>query len=48
MNATPSMRILSPFIVLVGLDLVLNMFVLTKRTIDYFIFGQLPSTEPWW
>jgi len=44
----PGNLIVFPFIALFGIDLILNIAVITKRTIEYFVFGQIPSTEPWW
>ena len=44
----PGTLIILPFVALVGIDLLLNIAVITKRSIDYFVFGQAPSTEPWW
>jgi hypothetical protein len=43
----PGTLIAAPFVVLVGLDLVANIFFMTKRTVEYFAFGKLPSTEVW-
>jgi len=44
----PGNLIIFPFVALFGIDLILNIAVITKRSIDYFVFGQVPSTEPWW
>ena len=44
----PANLLLAPVIILFGVDIVLNLAVLTKRTFDYFVLGQAPSTEPWW
>ena len=43
----PGTLIAAPFVILVGLDLLVNIFFLTKRTIEYFALGKLPSTEVW-
>ena len=47
-NAKPGTLIILPFVALFGIDLLLNIAVITKRSIDYFVFGQAPITEPWW
>ena len=44
----PGTVALLPCVFLLGIDVLLNLAVLTKRTIEYFVFGQIPSSEPWW
>ena len=44
----PGTVVMLPFVVLVGADLLLNIFFLTKRSIEFFVLGQAPSTETWW
>jgi hypothetical protein len=44
----PGTLIALPFLLLFGLDLVLNIVVITKRTLEYFLLGQTSSPEPWW
>lgn len=44
---SPGTLIAAPFVVLIGVDLVLNLGVLVKRTVEYFAFGKIPSTEVW-
>ena len=44
----PLMWVVLPFMLLVGVDIALNVAVLVKRTFDYFVLGQAPSTEAWW
>jgi len=44
----PGNLIILPFVAIVGIDLILNMIFITKRSIEFFVFGQAPSTEPWW
>ena len=44
----PGTLVVLPFVLLVGVDLLLNIAVLVKRTLDYFVLGQAPSSEPWW
>ena len=44
---SPGTLIAAPFVVLIGVDLVLNIGVLVKRTVEYFAFGKIPSTEVW-
>jgi hypothetical protein len=43
----PGGLVLLPFVILFGLDLLLNIFFLTKRSIEYFVLGQAPSQETW-
>ena len=47
-NAKPGTLIVLPFVALFGIDLLLNILVITKRSIEYFVFGEVPSIEPWW
>ena len=47
-NAKPGTLIILPFVALFGIDLLLNILVITKRSIEYFVFGEVPSIEPWW
>lgn len=47
-DLNPATLLLLPIVFLFGIDLLLNMIVLTKRTFDYFVLGQAPSTETWW
>ena len=44
----PGNLLILPFVALFGIDLLLNIAVLAKRSIEFFVFGQVPSTEPWW
>uniref|UniRef100_A0A7S4AQ18 Uncharacterized protein n=1 Tax=Pseudo-nitzschia australis TaxID=44445 RepID=A0A7S4AQ18_9STRA len=44
----PGNIIMFPFVAIFGIDLVLNIFFVTKRAIEYFVFGKIPSSEPWW
>lgn len=43
----PGNLIILPFVALVGIDLLLNIIFITKRSIEYFLLGQAPSTETW-
>ena len=43
----PANLILLPFVGILGVDLVLNIVFLVKRTLEYVVFGQVPSTETW-
>ena len=43
----PATIVAVPFVVLIGLDLLANIFFLAKRTFEFFAFGKLPSTEVW-
>lgn len=47
LNKNPGTLIMAPFVVLVGADIVLNLAVLVKRTLEFVAFGKLPSTETW-
>ena len=44
----PGNLIFLPFIALFGIDLLLNIVFITKRSIEYFVLGQTPGTETWW
>lgn len=44
----PGTFVIFPFVLLLGADLVLNLAFLVKRTLEYFVLGQAPSTETWW
>jgi hypothetical protein len=35
------------FVGLFGMDLLLNIIFLTKRSLEFFVFGQAPSQETW-
>lgn len=48
LKTKPGTLLILPFVVLVGLDLLLNIAVLTKRTFEFLVLGQAPSSEPWW
>jgi hypothetical protein len=37
-----------PFLVLIGADLLLNIAFILKRTLEFAVTGQAPSTETWW
>ena len=43
----PGNLIFLPIVAIVGIDLLLNIIFITKRSIEYFLFGQAPSTETW-
>lgn len=44
----PGNLIMLPFVAIVGIDLLLNIVFITKRSIEYFLLGQAPSTQTWW
>jgi hypothetical protein len=44
----PGTLIALPFLLLFGLDLVLNIVVITKKTLEFFLLGQTSAPEPWW
>lgn len=46
-QAKPGNLVIAPFLFLFGLDLLANIFFLSKRTFEYFAFGKAPSTEVW-
>ena len=48
MKDKPVMWVLFPIMIVFGFDLLLNIAVLTKRSLDFFVLGKAPSTEPWW
>lgn len=48
LDKKPGNLIILPFVALFGIDLLLNIIFITKRSIEYFVFGQAPSTETWW
>jgi hypothetical protein len=43
----PATLMALPFVFLVSLDLLLNVTFLVKRTIEFAVFGKIPSTETW-
>ena len=43
----PGGLLLLPFALLFGIDLILNIVFLTKRSLEFWILGQAPSTETW-
>jgi hypothetical protein len=43
----PGGLIILPFVIIFGLDLLLNIFFLTKRSFEYIVLGQAPSQETW-
>jgi hypothetical protein len=43
----PGGLILLPFVVIFGLDLLLNIIFLTKRSFEFFVLGQAPSQKTW-
>ena len=44
----PGTLLILPFVALLGIDIVINIIFLTKRTYEYFVLGQAPSSETWW
>ena len=48
LDKKPANLIILPIVALFGVDLLLNIAVITKRSIEYFFLGQAPSTETWW
>ncbi|GAX11808.1 hypothetical protein FisN_7Lu222 [Fistulifera solaris] len=47
MKERPATLMALPIVFLVSLDLLLNITFLVKRTIEYAVFGKIPSTETW-
>ena len=47
-QASPGNAVILPFLVLVGVDLLLNIAVVSKRTFESVVLGQAPNLDPWW
>lgn len=47
LDKKPGNLIMLPFVALVGIDLLLNIIFMTKRSFEFFVLGQAPSTETW-
>jgi hypothetical protein len=47
-NKSPGTLIALPFLIIFGLDLLLNIAVITKRSFEYILLGQAPNSDPWW
>ena len=47
MDKKPGNLIILPFVALFGIDLLLNIVFMTKRSIEFFVLGKAPSTETW-
>jgi hypothetical protein len=47
MKERPATMMALPFVFLVSLDLLLNITFLVKRTIEYAVYGKIPSSETW-
>jgi len=47
MDKKPGNLIILPFVALFGIDLLLNIVFMTKRSLEFFLLGQAPSTETW-
>ena len=45
---SPRFPLILPFLVLFGVDLILNIVLVVKRTVEYIVLGQAPSPDPWW
>lgn len=43
----PATLIFLPFVALFGIDLMLNIFFIVKRTFEYVVLEKVPSTETW-
>ena len=44
---SPGFPLILPFLVLFGVDLILNIVLVVKRTVEYIVLGQA-SPDPWW
>jgi len=44
---SPGVAIVAPFVFLFGLDLILNIAVLTKRSLEVFFTGEYTVWTPW-
>ena len=47
LDKKPGNLIMLPFLALFGIDLLLNIVFMTKRSLVYFLTGEAPSTETW-
>jgi hypothetical protein len=43
----PGTFLILPLVAIVGIDLLLNIVAITKRSLEFFVLGQAPSTDPW-
>jgi hypothetical protein len=48
LKKSPGTLIALPFLIIFGLDLLLNIAVITKRSLEYILLGQAPNSDPWW
>ena len=48
LDKKPANLIILPIVALFGVDLLLNLAIVVKRSFEYIFFGQAPSTETWW
>ena len=46
-SKSPGTLLIAPFVILFGLDLILNIAAITRRSLEYVLTGQLPSNTPW-
>ena len=46
-NNNPGTLIVLPFVALFGIDLVLNIVAITKRSLEFFVLGKAPNADPW-
>mmetsp|Transcript_415 Transcript_415/g.812 ORF Transcript_415/g.812 Transcript_415/m.812 type:complete len:162 (+) Transcript_415:140-625(+) len=44
---SPGVAIVAPFVLLFGLDLILNIAVITKRSLEVFFTGEYTVWTPW-
>mmetsp|Transcript_28512 Transcript_28512/g.43759 ORF Transcript_28512/g.43759 Transcript_28512/m.43759 type:complete len:139 (-) Transcript_28512:180-596(-) len=44
----PGTLIILPFVAIFGLDLILNIAVVTKRSLEFVLLGETPNADPWW
>mmetsp|Transcript_23557 Transcript_23557/g.33047 ORF Transcript_23557/g.33047 Transcript_23557/m.33047 type:complete len:131 (+) Transcript_23557:153-545(+) len=44
----PGTLIILPFVAIFGIDLILNIAVVTKRSLEFFLLGQTPNADPWY
>ena len=46
-SKSPGTLLIAPFVILFGLDLILNIAAITRRSLEYVLTGQLSSNTPW-
>jgi len=44
----PGTLIILPFVAIFGIDLILNIVFVTKRSLEFVLLGETPNADPWW